>query len=207
MEENEVTQGGIKQIRRNTAEYPRNVELCLGVNAPEALFTIGETGVLDSPLTALFCSSKCPGSVILKTYDLAQKLRSEGRTVISSFHSPMERQCLDILLRSPHPVVIVPARGLTRMRVPVAWRPAIDEGRLLLLSMFGDAVHRATAAQAVSRNRLVAAMADEVVIAHAAAGGRAWRLAQDACDWGKRVLTADDAANEELIDAGAQRLG
>ena len=71
----------IRTISRNSAEYPRNVELCLGESVPDKLFVVGEPDVLDAPLTALFCSSKCPGSVILKTYDLAQKLRAEGRAV------------------------------------------------------------------------------------------------------------------------------
>ena len=194
----------IRTISRNSAEYPRNVELCLGESVPDKLFVVGEPDVLDAPLTALFCSSKCPGSVILKTYDLAQKLRAEGRGVISSFHSPMEKQCLEILLRSPNPVIAVPARGLGSMRIPREWRPAVEAGRLLVLSMFGDSVRRATAAQAVARNRLVAAIAEEVVIAHAAEGGRSYRLAQETLSWGKRVLTVDDPANAALLELGAE---
>ena len=29
------------------------------------------TALLDEPLTALFCSNRCPGDLILKTYDIA----------------------------------------------------------------------------------------------------------------------------------------
>ena len=32
----------------------------------------GNLSLLDEPLTALFCSNRCPGDLILKTYDLAK---------------------------------------------------------------------------------------------------------------------------------------
>lgn len=63
------------------------------------------------PKLALFCSIKCPGKLILNTYDLAKKLRQEGITVISGFHSPMEKECLRILLRSQNPVFWCLAHG------------------------------------------------------------------------------------------------
>ena len=43
-----------------------------------------------------------------------RSLRDDGVTVISGFHSPLEQECLRILLRSPHPVVWCLARGQYR---------------------------------------------------------------------------------------------
>jgi hypothetical protein len=40
-----------------------------------------------------------PRGYILKTYDLMKKLRETDITVISGFHSAMERECLNILLK------------------------------------------------------------------------------------------------------------
>ncbi|NLN03058.1 MAG: DNA-binding protein, partial [Lentisphaerae bacterium] len=65
----------------------------------------GGAEIPDHPMVALLCSEKCPGKLILDTYDLAKLFRKQGVTVISGFHSPMEEECLRILLRSPHPVV------------------------------------------------------------------------------------------------------
>lgn len=39
---------------------------------------VGNLGLLDEPLTALFCSQRCPGDLILKTYDLARAMRDAG---------------------------------------------------------------------------------------------------------------------------------
>ena len=96
----------------------------------------GNLSLLDEPLTALFCSQRCPGDLILKTYDLARAMRDAGVPVIGGFQTPMERECLRLLLRGRQPVVVCPARGIDNMRVPRDWRAAIDDGRLLVLSPF-----------------------------------------------------------------------
>lgn len=51
---------------------------------------LGDLNILNQQSLALFCSVKCPGNLILQTYDLAQRLRKSGVTVIGGFHSPME---------------------------------------------------------------------------------------------------------------------
>ena len=106
----------------------------------------GDIGLLDEPLTALFCSGRCPGDLILKTYDVARAMRDAGAPVIGGFQTPMERECLRLLLRGGQPVVVCPARGIDDMRVPRDWRPALDDGRLLVLSPSPAAVRRPTAA-------------------------------------------------------------
>jgi predicted Rossmann fold nucleotide-binding protein DprA/Smf involved in DNA uptake len=170
------------------------------------LTLLGNAALLDAALptaTAFFCSVQCPGSLILQSYDLAQAWRSEGRAVISGFHTPIEQSVLTILLRGKGPLLICPARSLSKMRLPVAWRPALDAGRLLLLSPFADAQHRATQALADQRNRLVAALAAEVCIAYAAPEGKTAALAQNLLAQGRRVTTLDSVYNQHLIDIGA----
>ena len=65
--------------------------------------------ILERRLLGLFCSTKCPGDAILQTYDLVRALRDAGVAVIGGFHSPMEKECLDLLLRGNQPIVICPA--------------------------------------------------------------------------------------------------
>ena len=85
------------------------------------LWAIGNLDILEMNLLGFFCSVKCPGSVILKTYDLARELRDAEIAVISGFHSPIEKDCLDHLLKGTQPVAICPARGIENMRIPNAW--------------------------------------------------------------------------------------
>ena len=69
-----------------------NVELLPEVNSK------GNLSLLDEPLTALFCSNRCPGDLIIRTYDLARAMRDAGVPVIGGFQTPMERECLRLLL-------------------------------------------------------------------------------------------------------------
>jgi len=123
---------------------------------------LGNPEILNAKLLALFCSVKCPGKLILETYDLAQQLKQEGVAVIGGFHSPMERECLEILLRGTAPLVVCPARSVAKMRVRPELREPLANGRLLFLSPFNDKKRRATKETATTRNRFVAALADAV---------------------------------------------
>ena len=70
------------------------------------------------------------------------------------------------------------------MRVPAACRTAFDAGRVLFLSPFINSPKRVTRDAALRRNEMVAALADQVFIAHIAAGSRTVRLADMLTRWG-----------------------
>ena len=154
-----------EKISREDSRYPACLIQRLGADAPPNLTALGKLDLLALPKTALFCSSRCPGNVILPTYDQAAKWRDAGRCVISGFHSLVEKECLQILLRGSQPIIICPARSLPR-RVPPEWKQPMADGRLLVLSPFAPRENRVTAALATRRNEFVAALADEVWFAH-----------------------------------------
>ena len=163
----------------------------------------GNLRLLDEPLTALFCSNRCPGDLILKTYDLARALRDAGAPVIGGFQTPLERECLRLLLRGAQPVVVCPARSIDNMRIPRNWRPALDGGRLLVLSPFPATARRPTVELAAQRNDLVADLAQRVFIAHAAPGSKTEAFAHKLADTGKPLLTLDSLSNANLVEMGA----
>ncbi|MDG5996712.1 MAG: hypothetical protein E3K33_07075 [Candidatus Brocadia sp.] len=72
-------------------------------------------------------------------------MQQTGVAVVGGFHSPVERECLTVLLRGSQPVIICPARSIEGMRIPGTWRRPIDEGRLLILSPFDQKYRRITA--------------------------------------------------------------
>lgn len=158
-------------------------------------------------MVALFCSVKCPGQLILDTYDLAKRFRKQGVTVISGFHSPMEQECLRILLRSPHPVIWCLARGLLKRipSKPVDCCAAVAEGQLLIVSPFKESVRRVTAKTAIARNRFVVNLAAAVVVAHAPVS-KMEALCRDILAAGKPLYTFDHPANAALIEAGARNV-
>jgi predicted Rossmann fold nucleotide-binding protein DprA/Smf involved in DNA uptake len=159
-------------------------------------------------MVSLFCSVKCPGKLILDTYDLAKHFRSEGITVISGFHSPMEQECLRILIRSPHPAVWCLARGMYRQipKTPVDCRAAVAEERLVMATPFPDTVTHITKETAMQRNRLVAELATAIVVAHAAPGSKMKTFCHELLALGKPLYTFDHPDNKGLIAAGARTL-
>lgn len=169
-----------------------------------AMWAAGPVDILQRHKTAFFCSSQCPGSVILKTFDLITAWRNENRILAGGFHSPMEQECLSILVRGRQPVIWMPARSIAGMHLRSGLQPAFNDRRLLLLSPFEPKQKRITAALAEERNRFLAAIADYIFVAHAAAGSRTMQLCQKLAEQSKLLLTIDDAANRPLIDLGAK---
>jgi predicted Rossmann fold nucleotide-binding protein DprA/Smf involved in DNA uptake len=167
----------------------------LGPDAPHALYARGDVAILARPTLALLCSAKAPAAIILHVHDLAQRWRVAGPVILSGFHAPPEAEALQVLLHGPQPVIVCPARSLVRMRLTPAYRAALDAGRLLLLSPFPETVRRATTRTAVRRNRLVVALADEVLIAHAHPGSKTAQLAAEVAGWGKPVWTLRHPSN------------
>ena len=165
-------------LRSTDAEYPVRLRECLGGDAPKTLNRLGDIALLSLTKTGLFCSVRCPGESILAAYDAARKLRDEGVTVISGFHSPVEKECLRILLRGSQPISICLARAMEKIRIPAHWRGALDTGRLLMLSPFEKRPRRPTAESSSQRNELVAALCEEALIVHAEPGGSVERITE-----------------------------
>lgn len=191
-------------IRQTDSDYPAGLQSRLGKDAPAALYVLGEKAILHRRLLGLVCSIQCPGSIVLKTFDTVRALRDEGAAVVGGFLSPMEHDCLDILLRGKQPIIFCPARGLKGLRLGEKVRQAIDEGRLLVLSAFSDDVRYTTAAQAVRRNNLVAALADALLVPYAAPNGKTWTTVNAALKRNQPVFTFDVEDNAALLEAGAQ---
>ena len=57
----------------------------------------GNLDILDKTLIGFFCSVRCPGEVILNTYDLARALRNTDLTLIGGFQTSMEKEFLDLV--------------------------------------------------------------------------------------------------------------
>ncbi len=157
--------------------------------APSTISVAGDVNSLFLPLTAFLCSKETPGGTILKAFDQAAAWRDAGCCIISGFHSPLERQCLDILLRGQQPIVMVLARSMPKLRLPPAQRKALEAGRLTVLSPFAAGEARATAALARQRNRVVAALAERVVFGFVSPGGSLAALGDELHGWGTPYTT------------------
>ena len=170
--------------------YPASLRGLLGIHSPPQLTAFGNLDLLPFSKTALFCSARCPASAILRVYDQAARWRDEGRCTISGFHSPVEKECLRILLRGKQPIILCQARAIETMRIPTECRAAFDAGRLLFLSPFTKKPKRVTKDSALHRNQVVAALADEAYIAHVTPGGQTAQIVAKLKQWRVPVISS-----------------
>ena len=153
---------------------PANCAQRVGAELATRIVGVGETALLDEPLLGLIASRECPGHVLLETLDRVPEWVRAGRVIVSGFHSPLEQQVLRSLLRRNGRAVKVLARGFGGQSAD--YRPSPEEreplasGRMLVLSAFAPSVTRITRATALTRNRLVLALATEIVAPHVATG-------------------------------------
>ena len=196
----------ISYLKQYNPDYPLALTQRLDSNAPEAISTLGNLEILQHKKIGLFCSVKCPGHLILKAYDLAQALRQDDITVISGFQSPVEQECLNVLLRGSQPIIICLARSMENMRLRSEYKEPLKNGRLLILSPFINKPLRPTTVITMYRNRIVASLADAVVIIYAEPNGRIEQLSHEISAWKKPLYTFESSANENLIAIGAKFL-
>jgi len=137
--------------------------------------TLGDNSILQHHKVAFFCSRKCPGTAIIRSFDWAVEQREKGVCVISGFHSGIEQDVLHYLLKGTQPIILALARGIKK-RLEPELKTALDAGRLLIVTPFDEAVTRVTEATALQRNRLMMELADEVVIGYSSPGGNLERL-------------------------------
>jgi predicted Rossmann fold nucleotide-binding protein DprA/Smf involved in DNA uptake len=141
------------------------------------LWCHGNRELLNERLHAVLCSKACPGEKIIEAIDLAQRWRDENRSVISGFHTPVEKECLRIFLRGPQRIVICPARGLDPFQLPAEWQQKFKRGELVIVSPFDSSIRRPTKETAETRTRLVLSLAQSKTIIHASPDGSLSRLA------------------------------
>lgn len=177
----------VNSLSPGDSRYPQQLLTNLGDTAPE-IWAAGPVEVLGQPTTGLFCSSQCPGSVVLKTFDAITRMRDEGRILVGGFHSVMEGECLGILLRGRQPVVWVPARSIVGTRLKPELVPAFKAGRLLIISPFEPRHVRITGALSEQRNRFAAAISDRIFVPYAAPGSRTEALCNELRADGKEIV-------------------
>ena len=168
------------------------------------IWALGDLKILEKPLLGFFCSVKCPGELILRSYDLARSLRDTGTSIIGGFHSPIEKDCLELLLKGTQPIILCPARSIENMLVKKIFRQPLVEGRLLFLSPFEKKIKRQTGQTSQLRNQFVAMLADAVFVAHAQADGKLAEISSEFLSWNKPLYTFESEYNKTLMKMGAK---
>lgn len=124
--------------------------------------TFGNTELLKMRKVGFLASRKISSISILPTLDWATEVsKREDMAIVSGFHSKMERNVLEILLKGQCGIIIVLARGMYR-KLPIQYEEAMSQKRLLIISNEKDNVKRVSEQTAHKRNEYVISISNEM---------------------------------------------
>ena len=179
----------IKCVRQSSQGYPASLLAGLGSGTSAEFWAAGPMELLSQPKTGFFCSSKCPGRIILKTFDAITQMRDEGQILMGGFHSMMEWECLSILLRGRQLIIWVSSTKHCWNAIETGTPASLPAGAtahpvaLRARQQKNDSGPRRTA------QSFVAALCDRMFVAHAAANSRTAALVEEFRTKGKPIFT------------------
>ena len=169
------------------------------------LKAIGDPNNLNHNLLGIMCSQNCPGDLVLKGFDATKQIRDQSITVVSGFHSSMEKDIFEILLRGSQPIIHCLSKAIETYRIPKNLRPRIESGQLTIIAPdFPNAEKRITRNTSEMCNKLVMDICDQVLIIHAYEGGS---IVREIIFRGKNVshiFALNSPNNNHLLKLGLQ---
>ena len=126
--------------------------------------TLGNTQLLDLHKVGYFASSKIATLSVLPTLDWVEDIaKREDIAVVCGFHSKMEREALDYLLRGRCGIICVLARSIYQ-QIPAIYHEAYDQNRVLFITEVENPnIKMVNKEMATKRNQLIASLDDELV--------------------------------------------
>lgn len=125
--------------------------------------TKGNFSLLDSKRIGYFASSKIATISVLPTLDWATEMAKRDEiAIVSGFHSKMEREVLEILLKGRCGIICVLARPIYKV-IPAKFRDAYAEDRVLFISHNTSKSTMTSRHLCQKRNEYIASISDELV--------------------------------------------
>lgn len=124
---------------------------------------IGNTELMNLYKVGYFAASKIASLSVLPTLDWATEIaKREDVAIISGFHSKMEKEVLNYLLKGKCGIICVLARGIYK-QIPAKYKEAFHNNRILFISLESDKTLNYGQEQATKRNEFIASTADELI--------------------------------------------
>jgi DNA processing protein len=130
---------------------------------PAVLYVSGSVSLLANPGLAIVGSRDAAADALDCSEKLAREMAAAGVTVVSGYAAGIDAAAHLGALRARGTTVMVLAEGIDRFQVKPALRGLLNDGNALVVSAFAPGSPW-TAFQAMARNKLVAALADALVV-------------------------------------------
>lgn len=125
--------------------------------------TLGNNDILKHIKIGYFASSKIASLSVLPSLDWAAEIaKREDVAIISGFHSKMEKEVLNYLLKGKCGIICVLARGIYN-KIPAKYKEAFHNNRILFISLESDKTLNYGREQTTRRNEFIASTANELV--------------------------------------------
>lgn len=171
----------------------------------QSLKVIGSLAPFNGKLVGILCSQKCPGDLILKGFDTVLQLRDQNLVVVSGFHSPVEKDVFDILLRGNQSLVLCLAKSIESYRLPSALLSRVEKGSLTIIAPdFPISSDRITQETSRLRNALIIDICDQILVIHAHPRGQLINLLSTYEKNLSKMFALDSVNNQHLFDIGVQ---
>lgn len=132
--------------------------------------------------------------LILDKIDTLDELEE---TLMSGWHSPIEKEIHLYLVHKSIPHIHVEAKGLPFVDC------ALGGEKVLFITHCSEKVNRIDRENALKRNKLVCELADKLIIPWLDPKGETFKMVRKVCDQ-KQVFVFDSEENGILLEAGAE---
>lgn len=208
----EWTNQGLWIISRGDRHYPQRLKTKLRHQAPPLLYGIGEVGLLEQGGLAIVGSREIDEEEVDYTCYVGELCAQHQITVISGGAKGADQAGMFSAIAAEGKSIGIMANDLARASTTKKYRDAIRYGQLVLISPY-DPQARFQVGNAMGRNKLIYALADQaLVIRSAYQSGGTWAGAieelkrDNACPVWVRVTDQPVEGNKKLIEFGAKAL-
>lgn len=199
---------GIQVITRSCTNYPQKIHKKFGNNRPAIFFAMGNLALLNKPAKGLLGSRTMDATDAAFTTTLAQQFVSQGYGVVSGGTKGIEETAMLAALEAGGEVIGVLADSLLRSSTGKAYRAALRNNQLLLISPFSPE-SSFNINKSMARNKYLYALSEKVVIVKSELKGITWTGATENLkhNWAS-LWIANNAhqGNQALIKLGGQSL-
>ncbi|KQC11183.1 MAG: hypothetical protein APR54_02910 [Candidatus Cloacimonas sp. SDB] len=163
----------------------------------------GNILLFQEPGLAVFCSRTIPMDLFLPALDLLKLIMEKEVTVISGWHSNVEKKLLES--RSPNSlsnIVLFLAKGIENYKLPDHLIEDFRNNKILVAS-FWENVVRISKQNAVIRNKAIIQKADKILFLYIESNGNLEKIFDLSITMKKKVFMLDHPSNKKWFEKGA----
>jgi len=207
MEVEEWTNKGGWILARSDKNYPNRLRRRLRHLAPPILYGVGDLTLMEHGGVSMVGSRDSSNASLAFVEDLARRCAEEEVPVVSGGARGVDRTSMESALEAGGLVVGALANGLAKAARKKAYREAIADDRLTLVSAYHPN-SRFAVWKAMGRNKHIYALGDGTVVAHSAVeSGGTWSGATENLEheWVPLFVYAESPlpeGNRKLIEMG-----